>query len=866
MTKSRYISYLFTLVTLLSSVLTSAHELPKMPVDKAVVSGVLPNGINYYVVANSDTKGMADFALVQKSGSSFTDKVQTSEISERLMSCLPDLDSLSPRKFFIRNGVMPKGGRFINSKNGAAIFRFGNVAITGNTSVLDSTLLVLMGMVHSARNLESDFLKSCYAPSQSAIIVSGDVKANEIVEKIKMLSYMIPTKESVKRGEYQWSDSEAAFKIVHTDALTSEVKAIWRMPATPKRYVGTIQPAVHSKLLNELGYIAADRIRRTLAFMDIAVAEVKYGHHPSSETGQDEEFWMSVVVSDEASVSAASAMAMVFSSLGNDGVSFAEQRYSRNNFMHQMYNKTKRYVRKDSEYIDICINAFLHGAVPISQSQLYGFYASKDVSDSIEVNMLNRMASAMLRMDKNFEVVCRTSKSISADSLKIAFVSSWGSKPVVNPAEDIQISDTLMNVAPFQKLPVTSLRKEHLSGGHLWTFGNGIRVAYKRMETGGKMYWALGLNGGYGNIKNLKNGEGAFVNDMLHLSTVAGMPWKDFLLYLEEQEVYVDTKVGLHTTVISGTSNSYDLPILMRSLRAITTERESDTTAISEYMRGEWLCRAKNAGASNAVIDSLMCPGYKYSPIKTAGKLTEELLPKTDELFDKLFSKVNDGVLVLVGDVEESLLRKQLREYLGGFSTSKSIPARPLISYQPTSGSMTHVAEGNRNAVYLAMSVPMPITLKNYTTSELAGMLINNYISASLVGTGMYAKVFWDTRITPHERYSVLVVLEEVEGMNVEGAEEEALDRVYKVLSPEGVASIVDSQMNACKQWLKNNHSLRMKNPQYWVNAMLSRYLNGKDLTTGYDKEMDNVTADMVKSLLASLNAASKVEYIIRKK
>ena len=102
--------------------------------------------------------------------------------------------------------------------------------------------------------------------------------------------------------------------------------------------------------------------------------------------------------------------------------------------------------------------------------------------------------------------------------------------------------------------------------------------------------------------------------------------------------------------------------------------------------------------------------------------------------------------------------------------------------------------------------------------------------------------------------------------MNIEGAEKESLSRVYKILSPEGVEKVADSQLDACKQWLKNNHALQMKSPQYWVNAMMLRYLEGKDLTSGYDKEIDAVTTDMVKSLLVSLNDASKVEYIIRKK
>lgn len=866
MTKSRYIYHFFAIITLLLCTFAAAQDLPKMPVDKAVVSGVLPNGINYYVVANSDTRGMADFALVQKSGSTFGDRVSTSEISDRMLSCLPALDNLSPRKFFRRNGVVPKDGRFISFKNDAAIFRFRNVALAGKASMLDSTLLVLMGMVHSAVDIEDDFARSCYAPSECAIIVSGDVKTADIVEKIKMLSYMIPTRTSVERGVYQWSDKEASFKVIPFEGKTSEIRVSWKMAATPAQYLGTIQPAVHSKLISELGYIASDRIKRAFASKGIALTNVKSGHYSTSLTGSDEEFWMSVVVGADACGAAVSAISEVLSSISLEGVSVAEQNCAHNGFMHQMFNKTKRSVRKDSEYIDVCINAFLNGAVPMPQSQLYDFYASKNVSDSVEVRMLNRMASSVMTVDKNLEVVVRAGADVNAETIESKFLTSWGKLSVVAPALDIQVSDTLLNVAVAHKLPVTMIRKEPLSGGHLWTFGNGVRVAYKRMDTGGKAYWAFGLNGGYGNITDLTTGEGAFVGDMLCLNKVAGMSWGDFVHYLEGEGVYLDAKVGLYTTVLKGVANSYELPKLMRALRAIAHEREFDNAAFATYMRSEWLSQERLATSSNVVIDSLMCPGYKYSQIKSSGKLSKNLIPKAERFYDKLFSKVNDGVIVIVGDQEESIVRKQLRECLGGFATEKSVPARPLISYQPTSGSMTHITEGNRNAVYMAMSIPMPLTLKNYVASEVAGMLLNNYISSSLVGTGMYAKVYWDTRIAPHERYSVLVVLDEVEGLKKDGAEENARNIVRKILSSQGVTEIVDSHLKACKEWLKHNNSVRKNNPQYWVDAMLFRYLEGKDLTSGIDKEIDNLTAENIKSLLISLSDASKVEYIIRKK
>ena len=56
------------------------------------------------------------------------------------------------------------------------------------------------------------------------------------------------------------------------------------------------------------------------------------------------------------------------------------------------------------------------------------------------------------------------------------------------------------------------------------------------------------------------------------------------------------------------------------------------------------------------------------------------------------------------------------------------------------------------------------------------------------------------------------------------------------------------------------------QSPEYWVNAILLRYLEGKDFTIGYDNKIDEVSAEDVRALLKSLDEAGKVEYIIRRK
>jgi hypothetical protein len=79
-------------------------------------------------------------------------------------------------------------------------------------------------------------------------------------------------------------------------------------------------------------------------------------------------------------------------------------------------------------------------------------------------------------------------------------------------------------------------------------------------------------------------------------------------------------------------------------------------------------------------------------------------------------------------------------------------------------------------------------------------------------------------------------------------------------------AALDEGHLAACKAALKNEVSLEMKSPLYWTNAIALRYLDGKDLTTGYAGHIDAVKAADVRNVLEMLENGSKVEYVITKK
>jgi hypothetical protein len=90
----------------------------------------------------------------------------------------------------------------------------------------------------------------------------------------------------------------------------------------------------------------------------------------------------------------------------------------------------------------------------------------------------------------------------------------------------------------------------------------------------------------------------------------------------------------------------------------------------------------------------------------------------------------------------------------------------------------------------------------------------------------------------------------------------DALGNVREALSELSSKDITDDQLKQYKAYLKNRIGLEMKDPLYWVDAITLRYLDGKDLTTGYAANIDALSKDDVLRVFALLDRGCKIEYV----
>lgn len=839
--------FLVAMVMMFVMNVTQAQEIAVLPSDSAVSSGELPNGTRWYVVTNPYVKGVADFALVQMTGSDTIPgdgRESIVALSRDALSGQPLLLSPSVQDYFISKGSVPGPEGFAEVGENATIFRFRNVNMKMSESVLDSTLLVLTGILGKSGGDKSEW----FAPADQAIIVAGDVDAAVVSEKLKMLSYMVPFSQSKPRKDYVWVEQDGV-RVEQSkpsvNGLTSMILT-WRLQRTPKELMNTVMPAIYERYMTMAGMIARERLLARFRAADIPVASVDGTYAGGAGTLGDEEFSVTVRTYPEHALKALGLMSGVMSSIDTHGAEIRELRVAANEFADALYAEDTGADVRNDEYVDRCIYSFVYNTPLSSKKDIRKFHMSRVLEDSTECTVFHSVVSASIDGEKNLTVKTDL-QGVTQDSLRAVFAASWkrseAEKTSARPMPELMTCDT--------RIKVRSSKKEYLSGGTVMTLSNGMRIIYRNMPTEDNMlHYSLSLGGGAGNVDGLCSEDGGYLSDYFGLCRVGGVPFATFKEVLRGQGMTMQCNVSHSATELSGMLPDDRTDLLFMALLTVMNAREADTDAWGNYCKGEKL--RQMAGCAS---------GHD-------GCLTEDLPSRAEAFFRTLSEKVNDGIFVLVGRIDEKKLKEAVMTYAGGFRTSDRAFARTETYNGNMSGKSGALRKGAAGGVEIHISAPMSLTSENFYASAMASMALRRNLTVATAEMGIRVKVSHECRRHPQEILAVTVSMEEAstEGF-AEGtagySKEEALDAVREVLSDLKRLKLDEDLLASYRYRLERHLQIEKEKPEYWMDAVRMRYMEGKDFTTGAEAKIAALTADNVRKIFSTLDKGTKVEYVI---
>ena len=750
---------------------------------------------------------------------------------------------LLPEDAAVRRAVMPDGltcyvadnpyvrgfadYMLVSKESGMALMSISDVPTT-DEAVTDSTLIKIM------REVEAHGV-----PAALAVIACGDLRADAVLSKLKYMSFMIPASGDVPGVG---PSSKGATPVSLTTSLDeasglATIRAEWRATRTPDAFSGTIQTAVYDKTVHELGSIVCSRVRKSLRDNGIPFADIDFRHLGSFHTMSDETFAFEITLKAADASVAERFLMTALASIDEYGASSSELLIAEKAYFKELEARKYNHDRTNAAYVQLCKRAYLVGAPLVSSAQRLDYLKSKDISLNVRERIFSGISSALL--DLSFGDMASNMKTY------------------------LNASDTMSFPSVGPKVTLRHSRKEYLSGGVVWTFSNGFKVVYKRMAGVRTLYYMLALNRGYGDISNLERGEGAFVSEYFDYCNISGMRAQDFMKVLLLSGISMEAKVNISNVMVSGEAPESEVGLLMRSLLALANERACDEDALDYHIECERLRGIYGPCDLRSVTDSLMYPDYRYSPYKYDGTIPVDLSSKVEHLLKKSFSKTDDGVLVLVGDMDEADLRKSIMPYVGNFRTSEAASRKTAVHSRAVSGSMTYNVEGNHDAIMISMATPLPMTAENHIAAEMAAIVLHKIVSESVAPYSLDLHVDHSRRIYPEDRFCVTIMMDAPMGKDIP---QEALNALRQSLSRINDIEPDVNHVNACKIYLKHKCSIQMQEPAYWLRAVAMRYLDGKDYTTGYASKVDAVSVEDIRKILRLLGEGSSIEYIINRK
>ena len=250
---------------------------------------------------------------------------------------------------------------------------------------------------------------------------------------------------------------------------------------------------------------------------------------------------------------------------------------------------------------------------------------------------------------------------------------------------------------------------------------------------------------------------------------------------------------------------------------------------------------------------SMLYPGFSYSTKKYAKGLNPGTQARAAQFYESLFSRMNDGMLIIVGDVDEATVRRALLRYLGGFRTQRGAASRKTLRFQPRAGVASHKEAGVNKGVYMLLDAENPLSGVNYAMAEIAAEVLRRHLVEALEGTGMSVEVTTGFHSYPQERQWMLLSCEG--GVDV--------NAVRKGIRRAAASTVPQKDLDALKAKALASMDRELAEQETMVSALVARYGIGKDLVTHHKESVAAVTPARVKEMLSVLSAGSVAEFIV---
>lgn len=411
---------------------------------------------------------------------------------------------------------------------------------------------------------------------------------------------------------------------------------------------------------------------------------------------------------------------------------------------------------------------------------------------------------------------------------------------------------------------IVSEKKLDKFDSELWTLGNGIKVYVRQnSEDPDGIVIAAHSPGGFSSRYDIEQVPNYLVCDeVLALSGFGGHSSSDLRKMLVGKKASVSVGVGNMDETLSVSTNPRDLSTAMQMIYLKATAPERDDKAFDAWLAAKRMnLESKGGSPVYEMGDSIHSIVYARHPLGCKLKLSDLDKVNYDSIIaihKDRFGDMSDFSFFITGNFDRDTLKTLVNRYVASLPGRGRSEHSKDIGYRYENRPLVKVFERQ-------METPVSITY-----SFLHGPMdynLDNVVACHAVGDILKGKLRDDLREDKGWTYGVQTHCGLSAGMNgddpanfimpvyikVEPGREADCHRIVgeKIQSLADKGCITDDEVNKVKQYLLKNMAENVKNNSYWLTILRMYDKFNKDMHSGYDRIVGNLSAERLRKFSA---------------
>lgn len=684
---------LTSLAMLLFAISAIAQMPQKLPLDAKVRSGVLENGLTYFVMQNSEPKGQAEFYIAQKVGSILEEE------NQRGLAHFLEHMAFNGTENFPGNGVISyletigvKFGANLNAYTSfdQTVYNISSVPVK-RQGIIDSCLLILrdwscaisltdkdideergvireefrtssnaflrmyekifpeimpdsryahrlpIGLIDVINNFTynelRDYYHKWYRPDNQGIIVVGDIDPVAIENQIKTLFGAIPKHENpAERIQLPVPDTKETLVGVASDpeASTTQLMLMYKHDVLPVELRGSAVGSIMDYMNSVITNMLSSRLSEISQKPDAPFTAASSEYGGFIVAQTKDALSLSAVPKEGMAKEALKILIQEAERVRRHGFTASEYERARATYMSRLEQSyNERDKQRNNYYVSQILNHFLTGEAYPGIETLYTMM--QQVTPNIQIDQINQYAKSLPRDENVAIALMMPDKAGLEKPTKEQILAAFAAAKAEEVAayQESVSNEPLVPVKP-EAGKVLSELKEPMSNSIVWNLSNGATVVIKKTDfKQDQILFSASSKGGFSIIGTENIAQ---TKDLVGVATSGGFGKynvTDLRKVLAGKNVSLRPNISIQSESINGSSTPKDIETFMQLLYLNFTNVRVDDEAFKAHIARQ-RAQLENMEVQPMVAFSDTLTKVMYNNNPYAGRMTLAMLDKID--------------------------------------------------------------------------------------------------------------------------------------------------------------------------------------------------------------------------------------------